>query len=613
MYSSTAGLSINASNGSVNLGTSTPGTYTVTYTIAANAGCAQYQRNTSITIVPPPSAGTANPIYICRGTSFTLDVLVINEDLNGSWTDSNGDLVSGTVAPTATTNYTYTVPGTGPCPPSVRTVQVTVIQHADAGVNGTLSICSAGAPVDLFSSLLGTPSTGGSWSGPSPVVGGMYAPATMTPGAYTYTVSGQMPCPAATSTVTVTENNSCMDCANVPYGTASIDACGVCSGGNTGLLPNSTCLDCNGVVNGPDTIGASCDDGLATTVSDVYQPNCVCAGQPVRTMPERHGTASIDACGVCSGGNTGLLPNSTCLDCNGVVNGPDTIGASCDDGLATTVSDVYQPNCVCAGQPVDCFGTINGTASIDACGVCSGGNTGLLPNSTCLDCNGVVNGPDTIGATCDDGLATTVSDVYQPNCVCAGQPVDCFGTINGTASIDACGVCSGGNTGLFPNSTCLDCNGVVNGPDTIGATCDDGLATTVSDVYQPNCVCAGQPVDCFGTINGAASIDACGVCSGGNTGLLPNSTCLDCNGVVNGPDTIGATCDDGLVTTVSDVYQPNCVCAGQPVDCFGTINGTASIDACSVCSVAHRPAPQQHMPGLQRRGQRSRHHRCHLR
>ncbi|MBK8520202.1 MAG: hypothetical protein IPL54_04740 [Chitinophagaceae bacterium] len=32
-YSSTAGLTINATNGDVTLGTSTPGTYTVTYTI----------------------------------------------------------------------------------------------------------------------------------------------------------------------------------------------------------------------------------------------------------------------------------------------------------------------------------------------------------------------------------------------------------------------------------------------------------------------------------------------------------------------------------------------------------------------------------------------------
>jgi hypothetical protein len=49
-YSSTAGLSINAGTGAVDLGASTPNTYTVTYTIAAAGGCALYQTTTSITV-----------------------------------------------------------------------------------------------------------------------------------------------------------------------------------------------------------------------------------------------------------------------------------------------------------------------------------------------------------------------------------------------------------------------------------------------------------------------------------------------------------------------------------------------------------------------------------
>jgi hypothetical protein len=47
---SPAGLSINSGTGLVTLGTSTPGTYTVTYTVAASGACAQFQTTASITI-----------------------------------------------------------------------------------------------------------------------------------------------------------------------------------------------------------------------------------------------------------------------------------------------------------------------------------------------------------------------------------------------------------------------------------------------------------------------------------------------------------------------------------------------------------------------------------
>ncbi len=100
--------------------------------------------------------------------------------------------------------------------------------------------------------------------------------------------------------------------------------------------------------------------------------------------------------------------------------------------------------------PLDCNGDANGTASIDACGVCSGGNTGNTPNESCTDCNG---------------------------------------DVNGTASVDACGICSGGNTGNTPNESCTDCNG---------------------------------------DVNGTASEDVCGVCSGGNTGITPITDANDC-------------------------------------------------------------------------------------
>ena len=50
-FSSSAGLSIDANTGDITLGTSTVGTYTVTYTVPASGGCAQFTTTTSVTVV----------------------------------------------------------------------------------------------------------------------------------------------------------------------------------------------------------------------------------------------------------------------------------------------------------------------------------------------------------------------------------------------------------------------------------------------------------------------------------------------------------------------------------------------------------------------------------
>ncbi|MBK8495754.1 MAG: hypothetical protein IPL50_12660 [Chitinophagaceae bacterium] len=71
VYSSTAGLSINAATGDVTLGTSTPGTYTVTYTMAAGGGCPVVTATATIIVsalsVAPTAANNTNGnCYPCR-------------------------------------------------------------------------------------------------------------------------------------------------------------------------------------------------------------------------------------------------------------------------------------------------------------------------------------------------------------------------------------------------------------------------------------------------------------------------------------------------------------------------------------------------------------------
>ena len=67
-YSSTAGLMIDAVTGAITPSTSTAGTYTVTYTIAAAGGCAALVVTTSVTISPDASIALSSAV----GTDIKL-------------------------------------------------------------------------------------------------------------------------------------------------------------------------------------------------------------------------------------------------------------------------------------------------------------------------------------------------------------------------------------------------------------------------------------------------------------------------------------------------------------------------------------------------------------
>ncbi len=82
------------------------------------------------------------------------------------------------------------------------TALVVVVQAPDAGSNATLTVCSTGQPANMFAALGGA-DTGGAWTGPSQVNGGLFDPSTMVAGDYTYTVNGTAPCVAASATVGV--------------------------------------------------------------------------------------------------------------------------------------------------------------------------------------------------------------------------------------------------------------------------------------------------------------------------------------------------------------------------------------------------------------------------
>ncbi|MBK7086484.1 MAG: hypothetical protein IPH53_18275 [Flavobacteriales bacterium] len=188
--------------GNYDPGTMTPGVYT--YTVTGVAPCVDATATVTVTENAATDAGTNGTLDLCsNGASSSLFAqLGGTPQAGGAWSGPSavvaGNYDPGTMTPGV---YTYAVTGVAPCVDATATVTVTENAAADAGTNSTLDLCSNGASSSLFAQLGGTPQAGGAWSGPSAVVGGNYDPATMTPGVYTYTVTGVAPCVNATATV----------------------------------------------------------------------------------------------------------------------------------------------------------------------------------------------------------------------------------------------------------------------------------------------------------------------------------------------------------------------------------------------------------------------------
>ncbi|MAO71772.1 MAG: hypothetical protein CMD02_04600, partial [Flavobacteriales bacterium] len=351
----------------------------------------------------------------------------------------------------------------------------------------------------------------------------------------------------------------------------------------------------------------------------------------------------------------------------------------------------------CIGTPpVDCNGIIAGTALIDDCGVCHQAylydfilhtviflddTTGVIPsptqiivmpddssnpywNSSCVDCAGVVNGLSIVDdcGICQSSLiydyvthvASPISDtsgyVFGPTemLVLANSPMnpawnssctDCNGIVNGTSLLDDCGVCQ---QAYIYNTITHAVNFI---DDTTNLSLDGGeIVVLPNNSMSPYWNSSCSFTDCNGVLNGTALTDSCGICHQAyiydvithsvtfindtiNLNLLPtqilvlpndpsnpywNAQCRDCNGIVNGlamvddcgvcqsaliynyithvaipvTDTNGIILDptEMLVlpnSSMNPSWNSSCI-----IDCNGIVNGLAMVDDCGVCQPA---------------------------
>lgn len=117
VYSSTAGLTLNTTNGTVNPSTSTPGQYNVTYTVAAS-GSSSACVSTAILTILDVKTPTFDPVLpVCAVTPFTLPTTSLN-GVTGTW--------SPAINNTSTTTYTFT-PAANQCTVQTLTTMTVVV------------------------------------------------------------------------------------------------------------------------------------------------------------------------------------------------------------------------------------------------------------------------------------------------------------------------------------------------------------------------------------------------------------------------------------------------------------------------------------------------------
>ena len=222
---SPGGLTISSTTGTITPTTSTPGTYTVTYTVAAAGGCALYSTTISVTINALPTATISYAGSPYCSTSGTASVTQTGQT-GGSYSSTGGlSINSGTgdVNLSASTpgSYTvsYTIASAGGCAVVVKTTNITITTAPSATISyGGSPFCSTTASV----SVTRTGTTGGTYSSTAGLfissTTGTITPSSSTPGTYTvtYTIAAAGGCALYSTTASVTIN--ALPAATISYG-----------------------------------------------------------------------------------------------------------------------------------------------------------------------------------------------------------------------------------------------------------------------------------------------------------------------------------------------------------------------------------------------------------
>lgn len=247
---------------------------------------------------------------------------------------------------------------------------------------------------------------------------------------------------------------------------------------------------------------------------------------------------------------------------------PNTCTFGVPLNLTSPISEITVST-MCGGVVVSVYDSVHFGAANDTAHVSMMLNCG----TSIPDCQGVMGGTDLPGTACDDGDPLTFDDLWTSSCACVGH----FGctaafTVQQIAPWIIATTNTSTGTGPLTHQWWL--------PDGSTSSAFEPGFNFTSSGYYTMWLEITDSLGCSSYQGDTLVIDSVGLIYTGMT------MWFDCQGALFGPDTVGAPCDDGDITTVNDIWTAWCSCTGTstgPLDCLGvpggiSLPGTACID-----------------------------------
>jgi gliding motility-associated-like protein len=569
---------VSTSSGEVDLAASTPGTYTITNTIAAGGGCSAATATNTITINPTPTVTVPADITVCNNGAVSA-ANFSSTPAGGTFAWTN-DYTSIGLAASGTGNiagFTATNAGSTPI-----TATITVIP--------TLNGCA------------GTPSSYTITVNPTPV-------ATATPPAQTI-------CSDGTTSITLSST----------VGGTTFSWTASATGGITGSSAGTG----NSITQTLTNPGLS-----AGTVTYTITPTAnTCSGTPITVVVTVNPNPSAVLSGsttICSGSNTNLQVNLTGAspwtftyndgtgDQTVTLNtNPATITVNPTVTTTYTAVSVFDANC---GGPASGTVTINVNPDIVVTNVNTGCNapstqyqvtfeiSGGAPSSYTVTPAGTITpgSPYTFTSnwiTSGTAYSFTISDSYNCNPQIVSGTINCACLATATLSGDAT-ICDGDNTnltftfgGMAPwsivytdGTSTFNASGINTSPYTVSVSPSSTTTYSMTSVTDANCTGSANGTATI-TVNPLPDVTATPtsetICSGGTTGISLASliggttfawTATPTGGITGSSAGTGSSITQTLTnpgttagTVIYTITPTANTCVGTPITVVVTVN-----------------------------------------